>query len=163
MCFPRTFVFLVKSLTSWMVGSRIRVFWKLSDGADTTNSSKPKRLQETVQFWQSCDRKEAGFQQSSATLAHPPAFYEGCWWSSKLPTFQQSTWQALEELRVLAPRLLCPDKASRLLACFQLAWWRVEKPPELAFPAPSAQLLSRPSFYGLWSGSTFPGVDPDTL
>lgn len=30
--------------------------------AETTKSPIPKCLQETVQFWQSCDRKEAGLQ-----------------------------------------------------------------------------------------------------
>lgn len=70
-----------------------------------------------------------------------------------------SSWGAVSP----GSQVALPSQGFKALACFQLAWWRVEKPPELAFPAPSAQLLSRPSFYGLWSGSTFPGVDPDTL
>lgn len=46
-----------------------------------------------------------------------------------------STWHAVE-LWVLAARLLCLAKASRLLASFQLAWWRVENLPQACISNP---------------------------
>lgn len=137
MCFLRTFVFLLKILTSQILDSRISVLEIVRWSRDC-KFIKMKVFSGyssvLTKLWQKGGRFPTIHNASSPN----------CLLWRLLVDFQAtnpsvSTWHAVE-LWVLAARLLCLAKASRLLASCQLAWQRVENHPQICisnskFPA----------------------------